>query len=554
MLDLQPADAGLRGQVLDSGGGDIPRARIRARLSEGQHLAPLVFETESGCLGRYRIQLRPGLYGIEIEADGYAPTRFSLSVQFPRAHHVRLHPGAQLSGRVLVGPGRDTVAGAEVVARRRGDDAAASALARTDEQGRFVFSYLDPGRYRLEARRDVLVGRSERAVAVGAADRVEGVDLIVSGGHTVSGRIRSPAGAPIAGAMVRASRDEPGPLHAPVATTAADPAGAFTLTGLAPGPHCLTATAPGYRTGRLTFAVDRPDRPGPTLVLVEEVAVEGQVVNRAGQAVGGARVDVARDGGVDPGALGFSRTDAAGRFRIDGLPSGAIGLFVTHPTGVARAALDGLTVGETRRSTITLGAGATITGQVRREDGRPATGAHVQAIFGSSHLPPLPAATVAADGRYRLGPLLPGEIQVRAVASGDDPFVPLPGTGQRPNQARLLLQEGEDRGGVDLLVWPSDLTISGRVVGPDGHPLPFAVVSAAPERAPDQSPPVALAPAAQALSGSDGTFAIEGLTRARHVLHASHPDHPLLQRAGVPGGTSGLQLRLPAVVEAEDSP
>jgi RNA polymerase sigma-70 factor, ECF subfamily len=92
VIDLQSARAGVFGRVLDSDGGALARARVRARTAGGAARAPLAFEAESGCLGRYRMQLPPGLYRLEIEAAGYAPTRFSLLVRAPAVRDVRLFP------------------------------------------------------------------------------------------------------------------------------------------------------------------------------------------------------------------------------------------------------------------------------------------------------------------------------------------------------------------------------------------------------------------------------------------------------------------------------
>jgi RNA polymerase sigma-70 factor (ECF subfamily) len=94
-LDLQPVQAGLAGHVLDPVAGGIARARVRARLVEA-HRSALVFEAESGCLGRYTLQLLPGLYAVDIEADGYAPARFSLMVRTPLLHAFRLHPAVDV--------------------------------------------------------------------------------------------------------------------------------------------------------------------------------------------------------------------------------------------------------------------------------------------------------------------------------------------------------------------------------------------------------------------------------------------------------------------------
>jgi RNA polymerase sigma-70 factor (ECF subfamily) len=92
VLELDETRAGLSGRVLDQLGEAIPRARVRARLFEAGSRPPLVFEVESGCLGRYHLGLAPGLYELEVEAERHAPLQFSLLVEAPLLRQLRLSP------------------------------------------------------------------------------------------------------------------------------------------------------------------------------------------------------------------------------------------------------------------------------------------------------------------------------------------------------------------------------------------------------------------------------------------------------------------------------
>jgi RNA polymerase sigma-70 factor (ECF subfamily) len=172
-LPLARAEAGRVGRVLDAGAGPIARAHIRATSADAA--VPAVFETQSACLGRYRLELPPGPYAIEIEADGYAPVRFSVVLRATTGQDFSLHPGARAAGRVVTGGDGSCLPGARLVARRHDGETYAT---DADDDGAFVFAWLSPGRYDIEARWGELSGRRE-AILVGEADRMSGVDVTV---------------------------------------------------------------------------------------------------------------------------------------------------------------------------------------------------------------------------------------------------------------------------------------------------------------------------------------------------------------------------------------
>jgi RNA polymerase sigma-70 factor (ECF subfamily) len=169
-LALARAPAGLAGRILDAGAGPIARARIRATAAGPE--AP-VFETQSACLGRYHLEVPPGAYTVEIEADGYAPVRFSAVLARATVRDFSLQPGARAAGRVLAGG--SPAPGAALVARSEHE----SYLADADADGSFVFSWLAPGTYDIEARWGALHGE-RRAVVVAEAARLDGLDLNVT--------------------------------------------------------------------------------------------------------------------------------------------------------------------------------------------------------------------------------------------------------------------------------------------------------------------------------------------------------------------------------------
>ncbi len=82
------------------------------------------------------------------------------------------------------------------------------------------------------------------------------------------------------------------------------------------------------------------------------------------------------------------------------------------------------------------------------------------------------------------------------------------------------------------------LAISGRVVGPDGAAAPGALVVAGGRFSP--------APAAQSVSGADGSFALAGLEPGAHLVEARAEGFAPAVARRVPAGTADLVLELSA--------
>ena len=103
VLTVAAAEAGLSGRVVDSGGGGVPGARVLAGILDGN--TPIAFAAVADDQGRYALQLPPGDYRFQAEADGYAPARFSLYLHLPMVRDFRLYPASRIAGRVLARPG-----------------------------------------------------------------------------------------------------------------------------------------------------------------------------------------------------------------------------------------------------------------------------------------------------------------------------------------------------------------------------------------------------------------------------------------------------------------
>lgn len=244
--------------------------------------------------------------------------------------------------------------------------------------------------------------------------------------------------------------------------------------------------------------------------------------------------------GARTGALKVTSTDRQGTFSFTALPDDryTIGVsklpYLGAIAGARRPARPGSPVvlaggAAVTGVTIRMTLGASISGTLLDERGRPASGGTVVAQQrkvqnGERMFVNVPGGTVQADdrGRYRIHGLPPGEYVVSVIGihstisgfpaltdaevdavlagqrpTGPPPVVPMgagpqaavffPGTTRPGDAAGLLLGPGEDRQNVDIPWQPSTPShISGVVSTADGSPLPpvTAWVSAAPGSGP----------------------------------------------------------------------
>ncbi len=227
---------------------------------------------------------------------------------------------------------------------------------------------------------------------------------------TASGEVVAARGRdPVAGAEVTLTTD------LGVRRVRTDAAGAFTLTGLAPGPAQLRVRAPGFAPvardvtipdggGRRPFEVSRVE-------LNEEGAVEGTVVDGRGNPVAGARV--ARDRvptwlAVGATPQGIALTDAHGHFALHELPEGTVTLEAYAPD-LGRARQGGVKIVSGRTTlgiTLALASDAGDEGPARE----PAASGNVAVTLGETGAPVDVVLVSVAEG---------SEAERAGLAAGD---------------------------------------------------------------------------------------------------------------------------------------
>ncbi len=388
------AEAGaLRGRVVDSGRGvsgaivvatpyasslDVSRREARgdaAPLPLGKVLA------DAG--GRFSLPVAPGSMDaqVSVEAAGFVAIRLLRPVDDnDDVGDVALTRAVPLAGRVVDGRGQgvaDAVVTLEPGASGTRDALPVGREARTGADGSFRFDAASSSGNRVGVLKDGFAsvslsglhgGGAPLTVALGAASAISGVVE------------RSDGRAPAAGVLVRFV----GRGRSRWIETGAD--GTFRITDAAAGAGRVEAE--GGPLGRAETALTVPSAGRLVVVLDPPTRIAGRVVNaRTLQPVARARVVATGDGATSVGRAGPD-----GRYVIDGLATAAYVLsvddtrFVRYSRGGIR-----LTRGQAFSADIPLAVGASLSGRVVDEGGKPVAGARVR---------------VGGAGERRFGPRL----------------------------------------------------------------------------------------------------------------------------------------------------
>ncbi len=401
--------------------------------------------------------------------------------------------GVLLSGRV-VDPSGTPVRSAVVRWWKESDwSYSAKRATLTDSDGAFE---LDAPAELAGIRATIEWARSA-AVEVGPLDEgavVENLEIVIGVGCSLRGVVHWPDGAPAVGARVSIEHVEFHPFQL-VAET--DAQGRFRFAGLDDEPIEVHASGRPDDPPTNPTAASEPPRwrayaagvepQGEIALTLGGCVASGRVVDDLGRPVESFSI-VARP--VGPGGeLPSQRfADASGAFALHGLYPGEWLLAARHesltPAEVAIAAPETST-----GLVIVLKRHARVTGRVVDSAGRPVAGASIDG-----------GARCESDetGAFELGEVSPGRVRVAARAGGYVPSEP----------RRLVLEPGEERAGVELVLGLSG-TIEGVARGRDGTP-------AAGERVDVRGPTGVEEEGATV--GDDGTFRIADLAPGRYEL------------------------------------
>jgi protocatechuate 3,4-dioxygenase beta subunit len=558
-LKLGRAGLVLRGRVIDVGGGVVGGARVTAvPRGAGGGSGPALLQVASGADGHYKVTLARGQHALRVEAEGYAPATDEVFIVRATTRDLRLVPGARLTGRVVERGSKQPVADAAVsLTSASRQDFRIPRDVKSDGAGQFEFIGLEPGSYEVMARRGMLIGAG-KVVALAVAQSVDDVLVEVDRGYVVSGQVKDEGGAGVGNVRLWAGRNAP--PFGQAARTRSNPDGSYALEGMLPGEYRITVNEEGYGFATARARVLAADVANLDLVLPRAAKVSGRVLSPDGRPVEGATVqatfEVTMPGGGMMSTGEGTSSGPDGSFQLKRTPPSMLRVTARHEDyGGTTVGPETVKAGETKTLTLTLKKGATITGTVKTDEGRPAADVRVTALLRGPGMSSDGGQDVTGpDGRYRLSGLPAGRITVAAFRAGR------PGWGPRdtPDQKSVQLGETEEKV-VDLVVGPPGMAIQGTVLSADGKPVPGATVVAALEM--DGRAFRGNARDTRAYTNLDGGFAIENLNKTPYTLWASHPEHADVESKGVMGGSKNVKLQFPrdtsvsgVVVDAQGKP
>jgi protocatechuate 3,4-dioxygenase beta subunit len=388
-----------RGRVVDPAGQPIAGASIRISRPEGE-ASRFMFrvggmedrqkpDAWTVADGSFRIAgLEVGEYVLVVQREGYALKQVpsvNVAAEGPNDWPaVVLSPGVAVAGFVRNGKG-EPVVGAQV--NSFAVNAGPRGTATTDPEGRFRLDGFGSDRaVMLFVTADGYAGL-QREVTPPSED----LSIVLKTTGTIRGRVedaatnrpitdfsashRAPRTGGFGGMQIRMGGD--------TEKTFQSPDGTFELTGVPAGKWNVIASAAGYRPAEVAGIeiAEGETKEGVVLSLKKGASVSGRVLDpRRGTGVPNASVSWSQDSGSQrPGMAAIARlagegnavsTDADGRYRVDGLPSGKVTLAAEHPDYLETSRT--VEVEDDATVDLTLSLGGSIAGSVVGKDRRSA--------------------------------------------------------------------------------------------------------------------------------------------------------------------------------------
>lgn len=418
---------------------------------------------------------------------------------------------------VLAGGVRDPqgapIAGAQVCAwhhapeQLRQDDRTPR-CATTDQTGAYAITGLVPAAYHVHASAPTFQpGAAGDARAVGAGAR-RVVDLVLdTRGVLLRGRVLDIDGAPIAGAWIHNDMPDHDTDRGASAGAHSDSAGEFGLW-VSPGPHIVTAEAPGFTATTLDHDAElAPVR----IILGPASSVTGSVVDAATRVpIAGARIQARHAEPRRTGVAAVAYTDAAGAFDLSRLPPGSYALVAETGNRQGEGArVVRLGLGQTTTlPPIALTTASSVRGRVHGCPG---------GRFRLTDLEP-PGAAIGVDGEVFLPAVAPGEY-APAILCHEAAFHDLPAgfaVGRDP-LTDLQWRADEPMSSEPRRTRTRDVEIRGTVVDSAGQPVVRANVGLHTEIFFDDTVPTAR-------TDVHGAFVLHGVSVGSARVSAQRPN------------------------------
>lgn len=508
-------------------------------LADARAVAADGSERRTGQDGIFRIAASSvdGRASLVVRKEGYLPWRGVLDAMPDREHSITLVRGAPLTVVVRARDGAP-VHGALVHVSGREERGIAGlwwsrrlvpvAEGITGPDGRALLGAAPEGRIDIRiddaryacCRKEVVVAGSEPVL----------VECLLSSGGEVSGRVTDGAGQPVAQARVYSSA---WPDRAVL--TAED--GGYELRLVEEGENRIVAEAPGFGIGFFGSSIGW-GRPVPVhvsagrtvkgvdIALPAAVEVRGRVVDGAGHAVRGVRVEALA--GPCLGKPVSARSDESGAFAI-GPFAGTDGRCLRLTLSLEGYGIEPISI-ETLPPGGPLDVGDVLArelgglrGHVFDVDGQPLHDGRVDV------LPNGPSALVGPDGAFLLAKVPAGTAQVRASAWGP----------ARSATATVEVEAGGVAPDVEIRLGAA-LPIRGRVLSPAGKPRPGVAVAAIAEGTGDVL-------AARTTTDAAGAFDLADLAQGRYrvgILRTPYEEETAAPNSPLEYTDDALSVRL----------
>lgn len=404
-----PRGGRIMGRVVGSGGAPIASASIRLTRTEGP---PVVWAATSGDDGRFAVDtLVPGTYQLDAIAPGYA--RFTRET-IPLGANVRvtLSRVGLVSGRVVRPDGRPA-SDATITIAGSGLWPARTASARAD--GGFVLGDIPAGIYEVRAFEGNLVAEPRRGLEV-EPGRPSYLTFSLADGVALRGIVRdSVSGDPIVGAEITVSMEA---LDAAPRASSSDATGSFAVRGLRPGIHRVSVFAEGY----VPIAALEWE-PGPLLELALDPAavLAGVVLDEDRNPIEGATIEVVGDTEGQPVQMSEGSAFRSSVFQSQLTP------FEALPASHARLEVTEGPIPPIPLTPIPTG-----------EAFVPIPPSQAEVRLSASYFSD-------AEGRFRIGGVPPGHVQLIARRAGRAPGA----------TARLFVTPGAVRDDIELILPPA---------------------------------------------------------------------------------------------------
>ncbi|MEA2413958.1 MAG: large repetitive protein [Thermoanaerobaculia bacterium] len=370
------------------------------------------------------------------------------------------------------------------------------------DDGSYAIDNVPPGAVDLTVRATGYVTGSRGDINVEDGKSVTGIDIQLDRGTTISGHVTS-HGVAIAGAEVRQASQRTLQLGPQGGSVITDADGVYKLDGVAEGERLIEFHKTGFITAQKPVAV----KGGKDVQLDAELdpghELRGRVVDRSGRGVAGAYINA-----TGAGERRFDNmivSDADGSFVVAGLADGKYQVTARKEGMVSGAASD-IDLPQTRPITLTLDAGATITGRVTGVAPEELTQVVVTAVGGTSRN----QTYTDASGNFSLSGLPDGQVRV-------DAFLVTAGR-RRMAPAKTIVVENGVAPAVEIN-FEEGISVGGRVTK-GGVPVSYGSVSFSPagvQRGSDRQ-------SVNAMISPDGTYTAAGLSIGDYTVRVNGPN------------------------------